>query len=51
MDAEVKLADSAADTVWACIGHAEEILVSVPGAFIASQHDRGIAEFLSGRRR
>jgi catechol 2,3-dioxygenase-like lactoylglutathione lyase family enzyme len=48
-NAEVKLADGAGDTVLVCIGHAEEILVSVPGAFIANQDDHGIAEFLSSR--
>jgi hypothetical protein len=29
--------------------HAEEILVTVPGAFIASQAGQGIAGFLSSR--
>jgi catechol 2,3-dioxygenase-like lactoylglutathione lyase family enzyme len=47
--AEVKLADSAGDTVWACLAHADEILVTVPGAFIASQDGEGLAAFLSGR--
>lgn len=47
--AEVKLADSLGDSVWACLGHAEQILVTVPAAFIASHDDRGIAGFL-GRR-
>ena len=28
-----------------CLTHAEEILVTVPTAFIASHDDRGIAEF------
>jgi catechol 2,3-dioxygenase-like lactoylglutathione lyase family enzyme len=46
--AEVKLADSAGNTVWACLRHADEILVTVPAAFIASQ-DEGIAGFLSRR--
>ncbi|HEX5288560.1 MAG TPA: hypothetical protein VFX25_06800 [Streptosporangiaceae bacterium] len=46
--AEVKLADSAGNTVWACLRHADEILVTVPAAFIAS-HDEGIAGFLSRR--
>src|SRR6201995_4675880 len=41
--AEVKLADSLGDSVWACLPHAEEILVTVPAAFIASHDDRGIA--------
>ena len=48
--AEVKLADAAGDTVWACLAHADEILVMVPGAFIASQEERGIAWFLARRR-
>ena len=47
--AEVKLADSGGDTVWACLAHADEILVTVPGAFIADQGDRGIAGFLAHR--
>jgi predicted enzyme related to lactoylglutathione lyase len=47
--ADVKLADSAGDTVWACLDHADEILMTVPGAFIASD-DQGIAGFMSRRR-
>ena len=47
--AEVKLADAAGDTAWACLAHADEILVTVPGAFVASQNERGIAWFLSRR--
>jgi catechol 2,3-dioxygenase-like lactoylglutathione lyase family enzyme len=47
--AEVKLADIAGHTVWACLGHADEILVTVPGAFLASQDDPGIAGFLRSR--
>jgi hypothetical protein len=46
--AEVKLADSVGDSVWACLPHAEEILVTVPAAFMASHDDRGIAAFLGG---
>jgi hypothetical protein len=48
--AEVKLADPAGDTVWACLTHADEILVTVPGSFIASQDEQGIGWFLSRRR-
>ena len=48
--ADVKLADAAGDTVWACLAHADEILLTVPGAFIASQGDDGLAAFLSRRR-
>jgi catechol 2,3-dioxygenase-like lactoylglutathione lyase family enzyme len=47
--ADVKLADASGDTVWACLDHADEILMTVPGAFIAND-DRGIAGFMSRRR-
>lgn len=47
--AEVRLADSAGTAVWTCIAHAEEILVMVPGAFVASEEDTGIANYLSLR--
>jgi hypothetical protein len=43
------LADSAGTAVWTCIAHAEEILVMVPGAFVASEEDTGIANYLSRR--
>jgi predicted enzyme related to lactoylglutathione lyase len=48
--ADVKLADTTGGAAWVCLAHADEILVMVPGAFIASQHDQGIAGFL-GRGR
>jgi catechol 2,3-dioxygenase-like lactoylglutathione lyase family enzyme len=48
--AEVKLADTGGDAVWACLAHADEIIMTVPAAFIASQDDTGIAGFLSQRR-
>jgi hypothetical protein len=47
--AEVKLADSAGDKVWACLTRADEILMTVAGAFIATEGDQGIAGFLSRR--
>ena len=47
--AEVKLADSLGDSAWVCLTHAEQILVTVPAAFIASHDDRGIAAFLAAR--
>jgi hypothetical protein len=46
----LKLADAAGDTVWAWLAHADGILVTVPGAFIASQDEPGIGLFLSRRR-
>lgn len=48
--ADVKLADSGGDTVWACLDHADEVLMTVPTAFIASEDDQGIAGFMSRRR-
>jgi predicted enzyme related to lactoylglutathione lyase len=48
--AEVKLADSGGDVAWACLVHAEEILITVPAAFIASRGEPGLANFLSRRR-
>ncbi|HUZ53445.1 MAG TPA: VOC family protein [Streptosporangiaceae bacterium] len=48
--ADVKLADAAGDSVWACLDHADEILVTVRGAFIASQADEGMASYLARRR-
>ena len=48
--AEVKLADSGGGVAWVCLAHADEILVTVPNAFIASQGEPGIAEFLSSRQ-
>ncbi len=47
--AEVKLADSLGDRAWVCLTHAEQILVTIPAAFIASHDDRGIAAFLAHR--
>lgn len=47
--AEVKLADSGGDVAWACLVHAEEILITVPAAFIASRGEPGIVAFLSRR--
>jgi len=49
--ADVKLADAAGDSAWACLDHADEILVTVRGAFIASQADDGIASYLARRRK
>lgn len=49
--AEVKLADSIGDSAWFCLPHAEQVLVAVPAAFIASPDDQGIAAFLAAARR
>ena len=46
--AEGKLAHSRGDGAWVCLPPAEEILVTMPAAFIASHDGRGIAEFRAG---
>jgi hypothetical protein len=48
-DAEVKLADSWGDTVWACLRHGEEIIINAPAAFLASEASEGIAAYLRRR--
>jgi catechol 2,3-dioxygenase-like lactoylglutathione lyase family enzyme len=48
---EVKLADPSGNSIWACLDHADEVLVSVRGAFIASPDETGIADFLRLRGR
>ena len=45
--ADVKLADSMGDKAWVCLAHADEILVTVPEAFIASEDGGALAAFLS----
>ena len=47
--AEVRLADSSGTAIWACLAHADEVLVMVPGAFVASDDGTGIARFLAFR--
>ncbi len=47
--AEVRLADSSGTAIWACLAHADEVLVMVPGAFVASDEGTGIASFLAFR--
>ena len=47
--AEVKLADTSGESAWACLTHADEILLAVSGAFIASPAGQGIAAFLAAR--
>jgi len=49
--AEVRLADTAGTAIWACLAHAEDVLVAVPGAFVATDEGAGIAGFLAVRHR
>ena len=44
--AEIKLADSRGDHAWVCLTHADQILVTVPAAFIASHDDQGLTAYL-----
>jgi hypothetical protein len=48
-EAEVKLADPGGTAAWACLNHADEVLVTVRGAFIAAQGEAGLTEFLARR--
>jgi hypothetical protein len=45
----VKLADPSGSSAWACLDHADEILLMVRGAFIALHGEAGLAEFLAHR--
>lgn len=49
--AEVKLADSWADNAWSCLPHADEVLFTVRGAFLAAEDAEGLGPYLSRRRR
>jgi catechol 2,3-dioxygenase-like lactoylglutathione lyase family enzyme len=49
--AEVKLVDSLGDSAWFCLLHAEPVLVTVPGTFIASHDGLGLAAFLAAGSR
>ncbi|MEH0841089.1 VOC family protein [Micromonospora sp. CPCC 205711] len=48
--AEVKLADSWGDTVWGCMAHADETLLTARGAFLASEDGTGLGPFLQARQ-
>ena len=48
--AEVKLADSWGETAWACLTHADETLIGARGAFLATQDDQGLQQFLLARQ-
>lgn len=48
--AEVKLTDPWGETVWGCIDHADEALISARSAFIATEDGLGLGPFLRMRR-
>jgi len=47
--ADVKLADPDGCSLWACLRHADEILLTVPTAFIANQSGAGLSGYRSRR--
>ena len=49
--AELKLTDSWGDSAWSCLRHADELLVSARGVFLANQEPDGLASFLARWRR
>jgi catechol 2,3-dioxygenase-like lactoylglutathione lyase family enzyme len=49
LEAEVKLADSWGDSVWACLPHGEEFMINAPAAFLANEDSEGIAGYLRRR--
>ncbi|WP_446210129.1 hypothetical protein [Micromonospora sp. IBSANI012] len=42
----MKLAHSWGDTVWGCLAHADETLLTVRGASLASEDGTGLGRFL-----
>jgi predicted enzyme related to lactoylglutathione lyase len=48
--AEVKLADPWGETVWGCMKHADEALITARSAFIATEDGLGLGPFLRNRR-
>lgn len=49
--AEVKLADSWGDSTWACMPHAEDLMINARAAFLAIEDSDGIAAFVRRRQR
>jgi hypothetical protein len=42
------VADSWGDSAWACMRHAESVILQVPGVFLADQSLGGLAGYLEG---
>jgi catechol 2,3-dioxygenase-like lactoylglutathione lyase family enzyme len=49
--ADVKLTDSWGDSAWSCLGHADEVLFTVRGVYVASEAGDGLGPYLTRRRR
>jgi predicted enzyme related to lactoylglutathione lyase len=48
-EAEVKLADSWGDSVWACLPHGEEVMLHAGAVFLATEDSEGVAAYLRRR--
>jgi catechol 2,3-dioxygenase-like lactoylglutathione lyase family enzyme len=48
--AEIKLADAWGDSTWACLRHAEAVLIQAPGVFIASQEGQALRPYVTEHR-
>lgn len=48
---EIKLADGSGASAWSCVAHAEEVLISARGVFIAADEPDGLVAFLALRGR
>ncbi|SHN47539.1 hypothetical protein [Cryptosporangium aurantiacum] len=49
--ADVKLADGSGVAAWSCAVHADEVLITARGVFIAGDEPDGLAAFLAARGR
>jgi predicted enzyme related to lactoylglutathione lyase len=47
--AEIKLADSWGDSVWACLAHGEEVMLHAGAVFLATEDSEGVAAYLRRR--
>jgi hypothetical protein len=50
LPAAVKLADTWGDSAWSCLDHADEVLLSASGAYLATEDGQGLTRFLARRR-
>jgi predicted enzyme related to lactoylglutathione lyase len=48
-EAEIKLADSWGDSVWACLAHGEEVMLHAGAVFLATEDSEGVAAYLRRR--
>jgi hypothetical protein len=48
--ADVKLTDSWGDSAWSCLRHADEVIISAPGVYLATEDAEGLGTYLTRRR-